>query len=190
MAAEIYRKRIKYVLECSYELQANLEILKDEIIQDTAAICQSPAPKTTHFGSEPGGSGRNASPEELFCIRKEEAERRLEVKKQRYHDTLQLLARVEKGLALMPGDQSRILKWKAGYNCRRMTWNQIAHRLNCGDASYCRRRYSEALDVLTGIVYGVEAAPIQGVLDLDDSEEQSRILDTHISTEDDRKQRL
>lgn len=187
MVAEIYRKRIKYCLESSYEIQANLEILKEEIIQDTAALHQPPAPKTTHFGTEPGGSGRNASPEEAFCLRKEEAERRLDVKRRRYYDQQQLLSRVEKGLSMMPGDYAKILKWKSGYKSRRMTWNQIAHRLNCGDASYYRRRYSEALDILTGIVYGVEAAPIQGILDLDESEEQSQILDTHISTEVDRK---
>ena len=29
MVQEKYRKRIKYALECSYELQANLEILKE-----------------------------------------------------------------------------------------------------------------------------------------------------------------
>ena len=76
MVQEIYRKRIKYALECSYELQANLEILKEEIIQDTAALHTIPGPKTTRYGpdSENGG-GSKASLEESFCLRQEELER-------------------------------------------------------------------------------------------------------------------
>ena len=88
MVRDIYRKRVKYALETHYELQANLEILKDEIVQDTAALHVPPGPKTVKFGpdSEGGASNRNQSPEEAFYAKKEEAQRRLEVKRQRYYD--------------------------------------------------------------------------------------------------------
>lgn len=178
MVQEKYRKRIKYALECSYELQANLEILKEEIIQDTAALHTIPGPKTTRYGpdSENGGGSRSASPEEAFCLRQEELAQHLEAKKQKFHDQTLLMERVAKGLQRMPGDYARILRWKSGYKTRRLTWIQIANRLGEEDPSYCRRKYSKALDILTGIVYGAEASPIQGVLELDTSEEQGEIL--------------
>lgn len=189
MVQEIYRKRIKYTLESNYELQVNLELLKEEIVQDMAALQVPPGPKTIKFGpeSEGGSSNRNQSPEEAFCLKKEEALHRLEMKKERYHSQRLLLERVDKGLQRMPGDCAKILRWKSGYKCRRMTWSQIAHRLGENDDSYCRRRYSEALDMLTGIVYGVDASPVQGVLDMDVSSDQEQILQAHISTEVDRK---
>lgn len=178
MVQEKYRKRIKYALECSYELQANLEILKEEIIQDTAAIHSVPGPKTTRYGpdSENGGGSRSASPEEAFCLRQEELAQRLEAKKQKLYDQQMLMERVDKGLHRMPGDYAKILRWKSGYKTRRLTWTQIANRMG-EEPSYCRRKYSKALDILTGIVYGAEASPIQGVLELDTSEEQGEILE-------------
>lgn len=178
MVQEKYRKRIKYALECSYELQANLEILKEEIIQDTAALHTIPSPKTTRYGpdSENGGGSRSSSPEEAFCLRKEEMEERLEAKKKKLYDQQMLIERVDKGLHRMPGDYAKILRWKSGYKTRRLTWVQIANRMGEEDPSYCRRKYSKALDILTGIVYGAEASPIQGVLELDTSEEQGEIL--------------
>ena len=177
MVQEIYRKRIKYALECSYELQANLEILKEEIIQDTAALHTIPGPKTTRYGpdSENGG-GSKASPEESFCLRQEELEARLEAKKKKFYDQQLLMERVANGLQRMPGDYARILRWKSGYKTRRLTWVQIANRMGEEDPSYCRRKYSKALDILPGIVYGAGASPIQGVLELDTSEEQGEIL--------------
>lgn len=178
MVQEIYRKRIKYTLESSYELQVNLELLREEILQDMAALQVPPGPKTIKFGpeSEGGSSNRNQSPEEAFCLKKEEALHRLEMKKERYYSQRLLLDRVNKGLQRMPGDFAKILRWKSGYKSRRMTWHQIANRLGEEDPSYCRRKYSKALDILTGIVYGAEASPIQGVLELDTSEEQGEIL--------------
>lgn len=189
MVRDIYRKRVKYALETHYELQANLEILKDEIVQDTAALHVPPGPKTVKFGpdSEGGASNRNQSPEEAFYAKKEEAQRRLEVKRQRYYDQKLLVDRVDKGLKRMPGDYAKILRWKSGYQGRRMSWHQIANRLGEADTSYCRRRYAEALDILTGIVYGAEACPVQGVLDMDTSEDQEKILQAHISTKVDKK---
>ena len=177
MVQEIYRKRIKYALECSYELQVNLEILKEEIIQDTAALHTVPGPKTTRYGpdSENGG-GSKASPEESFCLRQEELEARLETKKKKFYDQKLLMERVAKGLQRMPGDYARILRWKSGYKTRGLTWTQIANRMG-EEPSYCRRKYSKALDILTGIVYGAKASPIQGVLELDTSEEQGGILE-------------
>ena len=81
-----------------------------------------------------------------------------------------------KGSASDAGRYAKILRWKSGYKTRRLTWVQIANRLGEEDTSYCRRKYSKALDILTGIVYGAEASPIQGVLELDTSEEQGEIL--------------
>lgn len=189
LVQEIYRRRIKYTLESSYELQVNLELLKDEIVQDMAALQVPPGPKTIKFGpeSEGGSSNRNQSPEEAFCLRKEEALRRLETKKARYYSQKLLLERVDKGLQRMPGNCAKILRWKSGYKSRRLTWHQIANRLGEADTSYCRRRYAEALDILTGIVYGAEACPVQGVLDMDTSEDQEKILQAHISTKVDKK---
>ena len=192
MVQEIYRKRIKYTLESSYELQVNLELLREEIIQDTAALKILPSPKTTRFGpeSEGGSSNRNQSPEEAFCLKKEESLRRLEMKKERYYSQRLLLERVDKGLQRMPGDCAKILRWKSGYKSRRMTWHQIANRLGENDPSYCRRRYNEALDILTGIVYGVDASPVQGVLDIDTSSDQDQILNAHISTDFDKRRQI
>lgn len=134
--------------------------------------------KTTRFGPEVGGGGGvNKSPEEAFCLCKETATEQLEGKKQRYHDQRLLLKRVEQGLRRLPGDYERILRWKAGFEHHRLTWNQIGNRLN-EDSSYCRRRYDEGIDILTGIVYGAAAFPIQGVLDMDTSLEQEKILAT------------
>lgn len=192
MVQEIYRKRIKYTLESNYELQVNLELLKEEIVQDMAALQVPPGPKTIKFGpeSEGGSSNRNQSPEEAFCLKKEEALHRMEMKKERYHSQRLLLDRVDKGLQRMPGDCAKILRWKSGYKSRRLTWHQIANRLGEDDISYCRRRYSEALDMLTGIVYGVNASPVQGVLDIDTSPEQEQILHAHISTKNDKNQEI
>lgn len=178
MVQEKYRKRIKYALECSYELLANLEILKEEIIRDTEALHIFPGPKTTRYGpdSENGGGSRSASPEEAFCLRKEELQARLEQKKEKFYSQQLLMERVDKGLHRMPGDYAKILCWKSGYKTRQLTWTQIANRMGESDSSYCRRKYSRALDILTGIVYGAEASPIQGVLDLDTSDEQNEIL--------------
>lgn len=147
MVEKIFRSRVKYALEHAYELRANLDILRDEIIQETAVL------------------------------RKETAMEQLEGKKQRYHDQRLLLKRVEQGLRRMPGDYEKILRWKAGFDRHRLTWHQIGNRLN-EDSSYCRRRYDEGIDILTGIVYGAEAFPIQGVLDMDTSLEQEKILAT------------
>lgn len=177
MVKEIYRSRVKYALEHGYELRANLDILREEITQETAVLRTDPSPKTTRFGPEGGGGGGvNKSPEESFCLRQEELETRLEAKKKKFYDQKLLMERVDKGLQRMPGDYARILRWKSGYKTRRLTWVQIANRLGEEDTSYCRRQYSRALDILTGIVYGAEASPIQGVLELDTSEEQGEIL--------------
>ena len=116
-------------------------------------------------------------PGRSFCLCKETATEQLEGKKQRYHDQRLLLKRVEQGLRRLPGDYERILRWKAGFEHHRLTWNQIGNRLN-EDSSYCRRRYDEGIDILTGIVYGAAAFPIQGVLDMDTSLEQEKILAT------------
>lgn len=177
MVNKIYRSRVKYALEHAYELRANLDILRDEIAQDEAVLATDPSPKTTKFGPEGGGGGMNKSPEEAFCLRKETALEHLEEKKQRYHDQKLLLKRVEQGLRRLPGDYEKILRWKAGFERHRLTWNQIGNRLN-EDSSYCRRRYDEGIDILTGIVYGAEAFPVQGVLDLDTSQDQEEILAT------------
>ena len=178
MVEKIYRSRVKYALEHAYELRANLDILRDEIIQETAVLRVDPSPKTTRFGPEVGGGGGvNKSLEEAFCLCKETATEQLEGKKQRYHDQRLLLKRVEQGLRRLPGDYERILRWKAGFEHHRLTWNQIGNRLN-EDSSYCRRRYDEGIDILTGIVYGAAAFPIQGVLDMDTSLEQEKILAT------------
>lgn len=119
----------------------------------------------------------NKSPEEAFYLRKETATEQLEGKKQRYHDQRLLLKRVEQGLRRMPGDYEKILRWKAGFDRHRLTWHQIGNRLN-EDSSYCRRRYDEGIDILTGIVYGAEAFPVQGVLEMDTSQDQEEILAT------------
>lgn len=177
MVNKIYRNRVKYALEHVYELRANLDILRDEIAQEEAVLGTDPSPKTTKFGPEGGGGGMNKSPEESFYIRKEAAMDRLEEKKRRYHDQRLLLRRVEQGLGRLPGDYEKILRWKAGFDWHRLTWNQIGNRLN-EDSSYCRRRYAEGIDILTGIVYGAEAFPVQGVLDVDTSQEQAEILAT------------
>lgn len=177
MVEKIYRSRVKYALEHAYELRANLDILMDEIIQETAVLRTDPSPKTTRFGPESGGDGVNKSPEESFYIRKESALERLEEKKQRYYDQWLLLKRVDQGLSRLPGDYEKILRWKAGFEHHRLTWNQIGNRLN-EDSSYCRRRYDEGIDILTGIVYGAAAFPVQGVLDMDTSLEQEKILAT------------
>ena len=135
MVQEIYRKRIKYTLESSYELQVNLELLREEIIQDTAALKILPSPKTTRFGpeSEGGSSNRNQSPEEAFCLKKEESLRRLEMKKERYYSQRLLLERVDKGLQRMPGDCAKILRWKSGYKSRRMTgWGKTTQATAAG----------------------------------------------------------
>ena len=99
MVEKIYRSRVKYALEHAYELRANLDILRDEIIQETAVLRVDPSPKTTRFGPEVGGGGGvNKSPEEAFCLCKETATEQLEGKKQRYHDQRLLLKRVEQAL--------------------------------------------------------------------------------------------
>lgn len=178
MVKEIYRSRVKYALEHGYELRANLDILREEITQETAVLRTDPSPKTTRFGPEGGsGGGVNKSPEEAFYLRKETAMEQLEGKKQRYHDQRLLLKRVEQGLRRMPGDYEKILRWKAGFDRHRLTWHQIGNRLN-EDSSYCRRRYDEGIDILTGIVYGAEAFPVQGVLEMDTSQDQEEILAT------------
>lgn len=177
MVEKIFRSRVKYALEHAYELRANLDILRDEIIQETAVLRTDPSPKTTRFGPEGGGGGVNKSPEEAFYLRKETAMEQLEGKKQRYHDQRLLLKRVEQGLRRMPGDYEKILRWKAGFDRHRLTWHQIGNRLN-EDSSYCRRRYDEGIDILTGIVYGAEAFPVQGVLEMDTSQDQEEILAT------------
>ena len=45
MVEKIYRSRVKYALEHAYELRANLDILRDEIIQETAVLRVDPSPK-------------------------------------------------------------------------------------------------------------------------------------------------
>lgn len=45
MVKEIYRSRVKYALEHGYELRANLDILREEITQETAVLRTDPSPK-------------------------------------------------------------------------------------------------------------------------------------------------
>ena len=72
MVEKIYRSRVKYALEHAYELRANLDILRDEIIQETAVLRVDTSPKTTRFGPEVAWRrGESRARKKLFvCARK------------------------------------------------------------------------------------------------------------------------